>query len=156
MQRKSKISKVAAPLMIVCGLLITASVARADDGRECSNRALHGDYGFAIDGMLLGIPGFPPGAGLPLRGVALTHFDGKGGLTQVDHIVVNGMPPPLDWTPGQGTYTVNPDCTGTAVINSASSPSGPLKLHLVVVRDGKEIRTVVDTNAVTSVGIKVE
>ncbi len=66
------------------------------------------------------------------------------------------MPPPADWTPGSGTYTVNPDCTGTAVINSASSPIGPLNLHLVLVKEGKEIHFVVDTNAVTSIGIRVE
>jgi hypothetical protein len=85
----------------------------------------------------------------------MRHFDGQGNSSQVDHIVVNGMPPTTEWTPGSGTYTINPDCTGTEVINSPSSPTGPLNLHFVVVREGKEIHEVVDGNAVTAIGIKV-
>jgi len=85
----------------------------------------------------------------------MAHFDGKGNITQVDHIVTNGLPPAQEWTPGTGTYTVNPDCTGAAVINSGSTPF-PLNLHFVVVRQGKEIRQVVDANAVTAVGIRVQ
>ena len=93
---------------------------------------------------------------LPIRGVALTHFDGAGTLTQVDHVVTNGMPPPVEWTSGSGPYTVNPNCTGTATINVPGNPLSPVKLHFVVVKQGKEIRTVVDANAVSSIGIKVE
>jgi len=89
-------------------------------------------------------------------GVALTHFDGKGNLTQVDHVVVNGMPPPAEWTFGSGTYSVNPDCTGTAQINIPGNPLAPVKLHFVVVKQGKEIRTVVEANAVTSIGIRIQ
>ena len=161
MQKKSvsRISMVATPIMIVCGLLAAGSPAWADtEEMKCTNRTLLGDYGFAIEGVLLAIPGvtLPPGASLPVRGVAMTHFDGKGNLTQVDHVVVNGVPPPVAWTPGSGPYTVNPNCTGTAVINVPGSPFGPVKLTFVVVRQGKEIRTVVEANAVTSIGIKIE
>jgi len=92
----------------------------------------------------------------PLRGVAMTHFDGAGKLTQVDHVVVNGMPPAINWRPGTGTYTVNSDCTGTAQINNVGGPQ--VNLRFVVVRQGKQIHTVVSdlANAATSVGIKVE
>ena len=55
---------------------------------------------------------------------------------------------------GTGTYTVNPDCTGAGVINS-SSAQGPLPIHFVVVNNGKQIFQVVDGNAVSTVGIKV-
>lgn len=161
MQNKliSQISMAATPIMIVCGLLASgvSAMAQSDDG-PCSNRTLLGDYGFSIEGVVLAIPGvtLPPGAALPVRGVALTHFDGKGKLSQVDHVVVNGMPPMVEWTPGTGNYTVNPDCTGTAVIDIPGNPLAPVKLHFVVVRQGKEIHTVVEANAVTSVGIRVE
>jgi len=74
---------------------------------------------------------------------------------EVDHIVLDGMPPAEEWTPGSGTYTVNPDCTGSAVIHSQSSPD-PVNLHFVVVNDGTEIHQVVDANAVTDIGIKVK
>jgi hypothetical protein len=150
----SILSMMAAPI-IACGLAIAATPARADSGfQSCSNRTLQGDYGFTVEGIL-GIPGLPPGLGLTLRGVVMTHYDGRGNFTQMDHIVVNFIPASQDWTPGSGTYTVNSDCTGTAVINSSENP-GPLTLHFVIVKEAKEIRQVVDSNAVTAIGEKVE
>jgi hypothetical protein len=112
MQWKSvvRMSIVAIPVMIVCGLLVPASsmgpTARADDEdtKVCSNRTLHGDYGFALEGEILG-------PGVQLRGVVMQDYDGKGSFTQVDHVVTNGVPPAQEWRPGSGTYTVNPDCT---------------------------------------------
>jgi hypothetical protein len=153
----SRISSVATVTTIVCALLAGVP-ARAESEDACSNRTLQGNYGFSIDGVIFVIPNvtLPPGVVLPLRGVAMTHFDGHGNLSQVDHVVVNGMPPPLEWTQGSGTYTVNPNCTGTALINIPGNPLAPVKLHFVLVRNGKEIHTVVEANAVTSVGIKVE
>jgi hypothetical protein len=81
----------------------------------------------------------------------MTNFDGKGDLTQVDHVLVSGVTPPVEWTAGTGTDSVNQDCTGTAVINVPGNPFSPVKLHFVVVRQGKEIHTVVEANAVTGV-----
>lgn len=147
------------PLMIVLCLLTSSVSAKAqsEDG-ACSNRTLRGDYGFSVEGIVLAIPGvpLPPGAALPVRGVAMTHFDGKGNLTQVDHILVNGTPPPVAWTAGSGTYTVNADCTGTVVINIPGNPLSPVKLFFVLVKQGKEIRTVVEANAVTSIGVRID
>jgi hypothetical protein len=151
----SRMSMVAIPIMIVCGLLVAPSsmgpTARADneDTKVCTNRTLQGDYGFALEGEILG-------PGLQFRGVVLQHYDGKGNFTQVDHIVFNGVPPAEEWTPGSGTYTVNPNCTGSAVVIVPGNPLSPINLHFVVVREGKEIRQVVDANAVTAVGNKVE
>ena len=157
MQRKSfsRISMVAIPIMIVCGLLLPASsmgpTVRADneDTKGCTNKTLQGDYGFALEGEILG-------PGLQFRGVVMQHYDGNGNFTQVDHIVFNGVPPAEEWTPGSGTYTVNPNCTGSAVLIVPGNPLSPINLHFVVVRQGKEIHQVVDANAVTAVGNKVE
>jgi hypothetical protein len=140
--------------MIIGGLLasvpVMAQSAKAESGgKPCSNRTLQGDYGFALEGVLIG-------PGLQLRGVVMQHYDGKGGLTQVDHIVTGGFPPPQEWTPGTGTYTVNADCTGSAVLTIPNNPDSPVNLHFVVVRRGREIRQVVDANAVTAVGVKVD
>ena len=96
-----------------------------------TNKTIQGDYGSQIEGTILG-------PNLPFRGLAMAHFDGKGNITQADHIVFNGIPPLIEWTPGTGTYTVNPDCTGSAVINSPSG-QGPVNLHFVVVNNGKQI-----------------
>ncbi len=155
MQRKSvsKFSALAAPIAIACGFLITASVARADDqdsrGSRCSNATLHGAYGLTIDATTA------PGPGLPFRGVVLQRYDGNGHLTIRDHSVFNGTPETMGWTSGTGTYTVNADCTGQATYNLPSE-GPPLKVHFVVVEGGRKIRAVVDVNAITVTGEKVE
>jgi hypothetical protein len=162
----SKISMAVTPMMIICGLLALgasamvqsdelpaseASAGAQSGHRHCSNRTLFGDYGFAVEGL-----SGPPGESIPLRGLVMSHFDGKGTETQVDHFVVNGTPPPMEWEPGSGPYTVNPDCTGTLVINIPGSPFSPVNLHFVVVRQGKEIFFVDDARPVSSIAIKVE
>lgn len=125
------------------------SLAAHSGQARCSNRTLAGEYGLTIEGVIL------QGVQIPLRGVVLQRYDGRGNITQVDHVVTNGVPPAQEWTPGTGTYTVNADCTGVGVLYSASSPY-PLNFHFVVMHEGKEIRQVVDGNAVIATGRKIE
>ena len=145
--------RLATHTMIVCGLLafsasaVAQSKSETTNGGRCSNRTLNGDYGFTLEGTILG-------PNIPLRGLVMQHYDGNGNISQVDHVVDGGVPPTQEWAPGTGTYTVNPDCTGAGVINS-SSGQGPLPIHFVVVNNGKQIFQVVDGNAVSTVGIKV-
>lgn len=112
---------------------------------QCSNATLSGDYSTTIEGQILGVG--------PVNGVAQTHFDGAGGLTQLD-FVVHGGNVPAGWRPGTGTYSVNPDCTGSAVITPATGPV--LNLRFVVLRNGKEIRTVVanPNYQINSIGVR--
>jgi hypothetical protein len=145
----------AAAVAVMTMLTLPAYSQEDGGGREqshasdvCSNRTLSGDYAFRIDGTV-----FAPALAL-VRGVAMTHFDGHGGLTQMDYATVNGRPLSADWRPATGTYAVNSDCTGTAEINGAGAP--PLRLRLVVTRQGKEIYTLVEGNASGSVGVKRE
>src|SRR6185503_6350965 len=100
--------------------------------------------GASVEGVLI-IPG---PSQLPFRGVTMNHFDGRGNVTSVEHIVVNGVPlnPTTPWTPATGTYTVNPDCTGTMIKETPNS-SVPLVLSFVVVRRGTEIHVVNDAHA---------
>jgi hypothetical protein len=86
----------------------------------------------------------------------MTHFDGRGDLSWVEHTVVNGAP----LSPGfavraTGTYSVNHDCTGSMTVNTPNSPV-PLKLFFVIVKHGTEIRAVLDTNAIATVFTKVD
>ena len=116
---------VAVPVMIGCGLVVAASSGRVDqerrtahddgDTKACTNRTLHGDYGSSVEGLILPAPGVT----FLIRGVVMSHYDAKGTFTQVDHIVFNGTPPTIEWTPGTGTCRVcqvNTDCTGIAHI----------------------------------------
>jgi hypothetical protein len=139
-------------------LLGSAASARAqNDEGPCSDRTLQGKYGFSIEGMILSIPGAPAlPAPLLLRAVAVTTFDGHGGLTQVDHYVVAGVPPAVPWLASTGTYSVNSNCTGTLTLNVPNNPLSPFRLYFVVTKQGQEIRTVVDANLVSSVGTRIQ
>ena len=64
------------------------------------------------------------------------------------------MPPALEWTPGTGTYTVIPNCIGSAVIYSPPVPA-PIYIHFVVVNSGGQINQVVDSDASSAIGIRV-
>lgn len=123
------------------------------EGRGCSNATLRGDYGFVINGIR---PSGPPPAPLEqMIGVAVTHFDGKGNLTQIDNI--HGSLSPLSPDrPGTGTYLIKEDCTGTMTLINTGAP--PLELRIVIVDKGKEIRVAVMSPAtvlVTSNGRKM-
>jgi hypothetical protein len=122
-------------------MLLLAVVSQA----QCSNRTLTGSYSFTVEGQILGV-------GL-VNGVAETHFDGAGNLTQVDLVVHAGVVPP-GWRPGTGSYTVNGDCTGNALITPAIGPT--LNLQFVVLKNGNEIRTVVANPGyqVNSIGVR--
>jgi hypothetical protein len=149
-----RISLGATPVMMVCGLLLSGTSAQAqsaaanEPGRRCSNRTLSGNYGAQVTGTILG-------ADLPVRAVALSHYDGDGNFTQVDFAVVNGVPQSTDWRPGFGTYAVNPDCTGTAVLFPTPG-APPIPQHFVIVNNGKEILGVVDGNALAVIAKRVE
>jgi hypothetical protein len=147
-----------ATITIVCGLLASGVSAMAQsataDSHEghCSNRTLSGEYGCSVQGFLLNVPGLPPQA--TFVGVTTTTFDGKGNLTGTEHVVVNGMSFNPGFDANSGTYSVNPDCTGTAIVNTPNSPV-PLNLYFVIVDDGKEFREVLNTDALLNVCKKV-
>jgi len=61
-----------------------------------------------------------------------------------------------DWsTTASGIYAVNPDCTGTATVNTPNSPV-PLVLGLIIVKNGNEVDMVLDSDAILSVFTKVD
>jgi hypothetical protein len=164
MKNKSalKISMITASVMI-CGLLASgaSAIAQSNDGisalsqsgsRHCSDRTLYGDYGSSSQGVLL----LPPSLSLQFVGVTMTHFDGRGDLSWVEHTVVNGAPLSPGFTVrATGTYSVNHDCTGSATVNTPNSPV-PLKLFFVIVKHATEIHAVLDTNAISTVFTKVD
>src|SRR5690242_5983840 len=145
-ERVLKITRMAIYVMIVCTFIAVSSrVWAANDSdeadRRCSNRTLHGNYGLTIEGLLA-----IPGPGIQVRGVVLQGYDGNGHITQVDHVVIDGAPPPVAWRPGSGTYHVNANCTGKATINIEPGIP-PLVVYFVVTKEGREIRQVVEGNA---------
>jgi hypothetical protein len=154
----SRILMRTAPMMVLCGLLASGAfaVAQSDNTSasaqsskgHCSNRTLSGEYGCSVQGVLLNVPGLPPEA--TFVGVVTYTFDGKGNVTGTEHVVVNGSPLNPGFGVNSGTYSVNPDCTGTSIVNTPNSPV-PLNLYFVIVDDGKEFREVLNSDALLSV-----
>jgi hypothetical protein len=117
---------------------------------RCSNRTLRGSYAFNIDGTILAGPNR-----LLLRGLAMTQFDGRGHLSQVDFTTINGAPTGTDWRSGSGSYELNADCTGTMeIVQSDGSPT--LRLRLVVADHGRTIHNIVEGSSTGATGTKVQ
>ncbi len=74
-------------------------------------------------------------------GVGRIERVGAGRLA-FDHAVVEGMTPPVDWTPATGTYQVNPDCTGQAELNIPGNPLSPLSIRFVIADEGNLLLSV--------------
>lgn len=141
---------ISAMLLVLACSISGVALARSGDNDGCTNATLFGDYAFRVDGQLLP-PGGPP---IAREGVAMTHFDGAGGLMQVDFVMSNGAPlaGPADPITGfhiqeQGTYQVNPDCTGSAVIHFPAPPNvssgAEIDLMFVLGDHGRIIHTIV-------------
>jgi hypothetical protein len=158
---KQLVSRFVAPALVFTGLALAQSAGTENLG--CSNATLIGSYAFQITGQILA----PAAVAGPVAGVTLTVFDGSGNLTQVDNVVHNGVAPNEDWRPAVGTYTVNPNCTGTFTFTpQPTNPAdgGPaLTVHFVVTQNGSQILTAVTaspnsppfTAAIISVGVRL-
>ena len=108
-----------------------APAAKADN-KGCSNATLKGTFVHSASGLVTA----PPSMAGPLAGVGTDIFDGNGGVTTTATLSINGNIVPLSAT---GTYTVNPDCTGTYKI---SSGGGATTLAFVVGDNGNEIQAI--------------
>jgi len=109
-------------------LLLSADAnAQTTDRPECTSAILNGSYGVLHDGVVFGAAGH-------LAEVAVVKFDGKGHWT-FDATLVRqdsglGHPSARD-----ATYTVNPDCTGSAELRGSET----FTLDFVVLDGGQEL-----------------
>lgn len=147
---------------IAIGLLLFAGSAKPQDDMVCTNATLTGDYAFTVSGQLY----TPTGPGtfqtVQRQGIAMTHFDGFGGLSQVDFVLSDptappppGIPPVNDFgfhNDEKGHYAVHPDCTGTFTINNPeltnpltgkTTPGAIIIVKFVLSDHGKAIHTIV-------------
>ncbi len=144
---------------LVISLCANSSVrAQSNDKDGCSDATLRGDYAFTVSGQIF----IPNGPVIQREGIAMTHFDGAGNLSQVDVVLSspNAPPPPgiapTDPVTGfhteeKGIYTVHSDCTGTFTINfppfttatGANVPGAIIVVKFVLSNDGRSIHAVV-------------
>jgi hypothetical protein len=105
-------------------------------GKQCSDATVRGDYGIQIQGTR------PAPGGLieSVIGIVLRNYDGHGSFSQVSN-VKGSLTGTVPDSQGFGTYEVNADCTG--VVRFQPAPGVLLEERLVIVDDGREIRTAV-------------
>ena len=112
--------------LLFAGMFLSGVAAHAQ-GRTCSNSILQGGYGSSV-GMIVH-PAETP------RAVLLRFsFDGKGNFTNSVTLNDNGT---VIHSTDFGSYTVNPDCTGTIFTNG-----GTKKVEIVVVDAGNEFYSI--------------
>jgi hypothetical protein len=128
---KFRISLFLLTLALVASSTLTAHAA------ACSNSTIRGTYAFTIHGQIF----LPDGSTLVVDGIDKVRFDGKGNFTQVDAVATNGILDAPGWRRGRGTYSVNPDCTGTQTIVVRGLPD--LHLQFIVAQSGNTIHQIV-------------
>jgi hypothetical protein len=122
------------PFLLALALIVSSPFI--SHASACSDSTLRGSYAFTIHGSII----LPDGSILLVDGLAKQTFDGNGNFTQVDAVAVGGNLPP-GWRPGSGTYSVNPDCTGTQTIVIPDNPD--VHLQFIVAQSGNTIHQVV-------------
>jgi hypothetical protein len=123
--KRSTIAKaftIAAVTALALGVVPTAN---AHD-KGCSNTTLKGTFGHKSTGFITA----PAALAGPLAHVSTISFDGNGAFTATGIVSQNGNI--IDPVTETGTYTVNPDCTGT--YTSELSPLG-ITAHVFFVID---------------------
>ena len=110
--------------------------AEAGEHRGCSNASLQGSFGFTNTGTNIALP--PPLAG-PIAQIGRQTFDGRGNTHGTATLSANGN---IFRVTVQGTYVVNPDCTGSMTFYI--SPFGTrATADFVIDDDGAELRAIV-------------
>jgi hypothetical protein len=125
-------SRISLSLLILALAASSTLTARASG---CNNMTLKGAWVNSLHGQIF----LPDGTSLVLTGVTKTTYDGMGNSTELDASGVNGNVP-AGWRTGTGTYSVNPDCTGTETI----SFPGQADIHaqFVVAQSGNKLHFV--------------
>jgi hypothetical protein len=108
---------------------------QAGERHECSNGSLQGSFGFTSIGTLAALPA--PLAG-PFGEIGRQTFDGRGNTDGTATASPNGN---INHLTFQGTYLVNPDCTGSMTL-FVSPINATVNLDFVIDDDGDELRAI--------------
>ncbi|HXH07635.1 MAG TPA: hypothetical protein VNI83_13720 [Vicinamibacterales bacterium] len=124
-------------------------VAGGQPGQPCSERTVEGSYAFALQGNVHGIG--------PIAVAGTTSFDGQGS-TSIEGFVATTTGAPAIRAAISGSYTVEPDCTGSATY-TVPAPGlfgfTQLRFDGVIVDNGEEIRYLITTPGITFAGATV-
>jgi hypothetical protein len=131
--KRSNIASVLTTLALALGLVSAASAQNT----TCSNATLKGSFGYSSTGTLLKNYVLPPFSG-PFAEVGVQSFNGDGETSATATLSSNGNIVAVTVT---GTYTVNPDCTGTVTL--LISPFGAtVHANLVIDKNGNAFQAI--------------
>ena len=127
--------------LLLAGSMVCAQSVLAQEEsakvKECSNATLWGSFGYTSTGTLLDSYVPAPYAG-PFGEVGRETFDGKGHTSAAALTSSNGNIQPVTI---EGTYTVNPDCTGTMTVKVSPFES-TVHADFVIDDNGAELRAI--------------
>ena len=134
---------IAAYVTVFCySLLLAAPCVQAQDdqenGRHCSLQTIKGSYGTLLTGHVRDFP--DPGQN-PIVIEARDTFDGAGHFTEIGASMLSGTTQ-FEGS-SSGTYTVNPDCTGSYELPGIASAK------FQIVKHGTEILGILTTLSYT-------
>ncbi len=139
--KRSTITQTFAIAAVAALVLGTAPAAKADN-KGCSNATLKGTFAFKGVGFVTA----PPALAGPLAHLGTLTFDGKGALAGTGLENLNGN---FQAGTETGTYTVNPDCTGT--FTYLESPAGITAHGYFVIEPGFNELQIMETDPGTVV-----
>lgn len=126
------------PIALVAVLVAGLATTAAAQDRGCSNASLRGTWAYTETGSVI-IPG--PNT-IPAAAVGIYTFDNDGAFTGDQYSSANGV---VGHDTKQGTYTVNPDCTGMLdlwVTNQAGVLARHSLWYIVIADNGQELRSI--------------
>lgn len=134
-------------LLTVFASLFVLGSAASVRAEQCSVATLNGSFGYTGTGTLVSESG-----AVPFASVGQITFDGQGNFTTIRTISQNGTV--SQGVQGGGTYTVNPDCTGTLTFIEGITPSQGT--DIVIDDNGNEVRAIATNpgTVVTTIGRK--
>ena len=115
-----------------------AQTSTGDDG--CTNQSLQGEFGFTITGNNAAVG--------PFAIVGRFEADGQGNVVGVG---TEAFFPVIGRQNFSATYTVNPECTGRAVLTFTDSGQ-VTHLDFILVDDGREVLLIVTDRGVVESG----
>jgi len=135
-------------MLLAVGLLISGAghPEPAASAEQCSLRTLKGTYVYHCAGFRL-----ENGQQVHFAFAGQDHFDGNGTVTGV-YSYSDNNPILQQHISYSGTYTVNPDCTGTYATVDENGISGHLDLFFG--RDGEEVTFIFTDPGVVDAGVE--
>jgi hypothetical protein len=153
--KRTPIAKTFAITVAAALALGIAPKAKAD-GPGCSKASLNGTFAYTSTGFNTA----PPAPVGPFAEVGTQTFDGKGNTTGAATLNANGTV--VLQVTFKGTYTVNPDCTGTFALQVTFPPASgvgtiPVPVFFVIDGIGNEFQALetVMGAVITRIGRKI-